>query len=105
MNSRISPIHSLRSNGRRRARCTADVGAGGTACDHRRVHTVIRRRMVRSEDRLVAGVSGTLATALHVPRLLVRVALVVLATANGFGLFFYLLCWALMPDEARPTDL
>jgi signal transduction histidine kinase/phage shock protein PspC (stress-responsive transcriptional regulator) len=60
--------------------------------------------MVRTDDRLVAGVSRPVAKALRVPRLLVRVGFVVSAI-GGFGLFAYLLCWALMPDAAQPTEL
>jgi signal transduction histidine kinase len=61
--------------------------------------------MVRTDDRIVAGVSAAVARGLHLPRLLVRIGFVALAAVAGFGILFYLLCWALMPDRAQPTEL
>ncbi len=60
------------------------------------MHLAVRVPLVRSDDRIVAGVSSPLAAFLHVPRLAVRIALVALAV-SGFGVVFYMLAWALMP--------
>lgn len=60
--------------------------------------------MVRTDRRVVAGVGSALARYLHVPRLFIRIVLVASAVV-GFGLFFYLLAWALIPDPKHPTDL
>ncbi len=60
--------------------------------------------MVRTDDRIVAGVGAALARVLHVPRVVMRVGLVV-STIFGFGLVFYLLGWLLIPAADGPTDL
>jgi signal transduction histidine kinase len=60
--------------------------------------------MVRTGDRVVAGVAAALARALHVPRLVVRIVLV-LSTVFGFGLVFYLLAWLLIPDADAPSEI
>ncbi|HEX4493137.1 MAG TPA: ATP-binding protein [Acidimicrobiia bacterium] len=68
------------------------------------MQVLTKRRMVRTGDRLVAGVSLPLARSLHLPRLFVRIGFAVSAV-TGFGVLYYLLCWALIPDAQQPTDL
>jgi phage shock protein C len=58
------------------------------------------RRIVRSQqERLIAGVSGGLASYLRVDPLLVRLGFVVLSLFQGFGIVLYFLLWVLVPDE------
>jgi len=60
--------------------------------------------LTRTDDRVVAGVAGALAVYLHMPKLVARVAMMVLAVA-GFGIAFYVLCWVLIPDAESPSAL
>ncbi len=53
------------------------------------------------DDRVLAGVAGGLGQHLAVDPMVVRLALVVLAFANGLGVALYLAGWALIPD-AKP---
>jgi phage shock protein C len=58
------------------------------------------KRLYRSrQERMVAGVAGGIAAYLGVDPLFVRLALVVLALLNGFGLLLYLALWLLVPNE------
>ena len=61
-------------------------------------------RLLRTGDRVVAGVAAALARSLRVPRLVVRLVLVI-SSIFGFGLVFYLLAWLVVPDAAAPTAL
>ena len=57
--------------------------------------------MARStDDRVLAGVAGGVGGHLGVDPTAVRLALVVLAFANGLGLVLYLAGWALLPSES-----
>jgi phage shock protein PspC (stress-responsive transcriptional regulator) len=58
------------------------------------------RRLLRDTRRgLVGGVAAGFGRYLDVDPVLVRVALVLLAFANGIGVLFYLVCWALIPRD------
>ena len=61
-------------------------------------------RIVRTDDRIVGGVAAAIARRFHVPRVVLRTALV-LSAIFGFGLIFYLLAWVLIPDVDAPTPL
>ena len=63
-----------------------------------------RAPLLRTDDRVFAGVGAALATYLHIPKLAARITLVVLAF-TGFGIAFYLLGWLLIPDAESPTAL
>lgn len=59
------------------------------------------KRLTRSKsDRMVAGVAGGIAQYLSVDPVLVRIIFVGLALFGGGGIFLYLICWLLMPEES-----
>lgn len=59
------------------------------------------KRLVRSDDKMIAGVCGGLARYLGVDANLVRVAVLV-GTVLGFGslILAYIAAWILMPQES-----
>jgi phage shock protein C len=58
------------------------------------------KRLVRSRnDRMIAGVAGGLAAMFNIDPLLVRIAFLVLAFMNGFGVMLYMALWLLVPNE------
>jgi signal transduction histidine kinase len=58
--------------------------------------------LVRSrDDRLVAGVAGGLARSTGLDVTLIRVVLVLLALASGFGLFAYVVAWLVLPIDGQ----
>jgi len=60
----------------------------------------MQRRLYRSRtERWIAGVCGGLSDYFNVDVIAVRVAFVLLALWNGFGLVLYLLLVILLPDE------
>jgi phage shock protein C len=61
---------------------------------------VVRRS--RSE-RVIAGVCGGVGRYLGVDPVLLRIAFIILALANGLGVIAYVVCWVAMP-EARPDQ-
>src|ERR1700733_7484505 len=61
-----------------------------------------RARLVRShDDRRVAGVAGGLARSTGLDVTLIRVVLVLLALASGFGLFAYVVAWLVLPIDGQ----
>jgi phage shock protein C len=61
-----------------------------------RAERLLRRS---SDDRLLAGVCGGLGRYLGVDPVLLRIAAVVLALANGLGLIAYVIAWIVIPEE------
>jgi phage shock protein C len=61
-----------------------------------RAERLLRRS---SDDRLLAGVCGGLGRYLGVDPVLLRIAAVVLALANGLGLVAYVIAWIVIPEE------
>jgi phage shock protein C len=61
-----------------------------------RAERLLRRS---SDDRLLAGVCGGLGRYLGVDPVLLRIATVVLALANGLGLIAYVIAWIVIPEE------
>lgn len=60
----------------------------------------MEQRLYRSRtDRWIAGVAGGLATFLRVDATLVRVAFVLLALWNGFGILLYIVMILIVPEE------
>ncbi len=67
------------------------------------------RRLYRLTDRnILGGVCAGLADYFGVDAMLVRLIFIVLAAANGTGVFIYLLLWIILPDvsqsELPPSD-
>jgi phage shock protein C len=59
-----------------------------------------RPRLVRSRDeRVIAGVCGGLGRYLGVDPVLLRIAFIILALANGLGLIGYVVAWVAIPEE------
>jgi phage shock protein C len=63
---------------------------------------VVRRS--RSE-RVVAGVCGGIGRYLGVDPVLLRIAFVILALANGLGVIAYVIAWVAIPEERRGQPL
>ena len=61
---------------------------------------VVRRS--RSE-RVIAGVCGGVGRYLGVDPVLLRIAFIILALANGLGVIAYVVCWVAIPEE-RPDE-
>jgi phage shock protein C len=60
------------------------------------------QRLVRSRsERVVAGVCGGIGRYLGVDPVLLRIAFIVLALANGLGVIAYVVAWVAIPEE-RP---
>jgi phage shock protein C len=59
-----------------------------------------RPRLVRSRDeRVIAGVCGGVGRYLGVDPVLLRIAFIILALANGLGLIAYVVAWVAIPEE------
>ena len=56
-------------------------------------------------DRVIAGVCGGLGRYLGIDPVLLRVAFIILALANGLGLIAYVVAWVAIPEEGadRPA--
>jgi len=61
----------------------------------------MRAPLVRSNDRVIAGVCSGLAAHLGAPVQLVRIAMVVLAVGGGAGLLLYAWLWLLVPTAGE----
>jgi phage shock protein C len=61
------------------------------------------QRVVRRsrDERVVAGVCGGIGRYLGIDPVLLRIAFVILALANGLGLIAYVIAWVVIPEE-RP---
>jgi phage shock protein C len=60
------------------------------------------QRLVRSRsERVIAGVCGGIGRYLGVDPVLLRIAFIVLALANGLGVIGYVVAWVAIPEE-RP---
>lgn len=58
-----------------------------------------------SSDRIIGGVCGGLGRYWNVDPVILRVAFGVSLLVGGFGLFFYLAMWLLVPDETAPPGV
>jgi signal transduction histidine kinase len=68
------------------------------------VQVATHPRLVRTGDRVVAGVAAAIASYLRIPRRVLRIVLV-FSAVFGFGLVFYLLAWLLIPDAGSPSPI
>lgn len=58
------------------------------------------RRLTRNRRKAVCGgVAAGFADHFNVDPVLVRLAFILLAFANGIGVLFYIICWVIMPTE------
>ncbi len=55
------------------------------------------KKIALSSNKKIAGVCGGVAEYLGIDPTIVRIIWLVLVFGYGFGLFAYLLCWALFP--------
>jgi phage shock protein C len=64
-----------------------------------------RQRVVRRSrsERVIAGVCGGVGRYLGVDPVLLRIAFIILALANGLGVIAYVVCWVAIPEE-RPDE-
>ena len=63
------------------------------------------QRVVRRSrgERVIAGVCGGVGAYLGVDPVLLRIAFIILALANGLGVIAYVVCWVAIPEE-RPDE-
>lgn len=58
-----------------------------------------KKLTLSATDKKIGGVCGGIAKYFDVDSTIVRIIMVVLMLAYGFGLLGYLVCWAVMPKE------
>ena len=62
--------------------------------------STINKRLMRSNDRVIAGVCGGLAEYFDFDPVLVRIAYAFLTLFTAFcGLIFYIVLWIVMPEK------
>ena len=62
--------------------------------------TTMNKRLMRSNDRVIAGVCGGLAEYFEFDPVLVRIAYAFLTLFTAFcGLIFYIVLWIVMPEK------
>ena len=59
------------------------------------------KRLMRSQDQMVAGVAAGLAEYFDIDPTIVRLLFVVLTLAGGPGLLLYLILWIIMPEAGK----
>lgn len=60
----------------------------------------MNKRIYRSRtDRIIAGVAGGLGAYFDVDPVIIRILFAVSIFAGGFGLFAYIICWIVMPEQ------
>jgi phage shock protein PspC (stress-responsive transcriptional regulator) len=64
--------------------------------------TTMNKKLMKSDDRVLAGVCGGLAEYFDFDPVLVRVAYAFLTLFTAFsGLLLYIVLWIVMPDKSR----
>lgn len=58
----------------------------------------MKKRLTRSQDKIIAGVCGGFADYFGWDPTLVRVAYLLLVILGGTGILLYILFWIIMPD-------
>jgi phage shock protein PspC (stress-responsive transcriptional regulator) len=65
----------------------------------------IKKKLYRDpENKVIAGVSGGLASFIGIDIIAVRVLFIVFTVAGGFGLLIYVVLWAILPEAKTLTD-
>ncbi len=65
----------------------------------------VGKKMFRDPDRrILAGVSGGVASYLNIDILAVRILFILLLVAGGFGLFLYIVLWVVLPEARTLTE-
>ena len=60
-----------------------------------------KKRLMRSSNKMVAGICAGLADYLGLDPTIVRIAYVLMIFFGGFGILFYLVLWLIMPKGAN----
>ncbi|MEF3274346.1 MAG: PspC domain-containing protein [Chloroflexus sp.] len=63
------------------------------------MNTPQTKRLLRSRERMVAGVASGLACYFNIDPVYIRILFVLLSLANAMGLVIYFVLWLLMPNE------
>lgn len=58
-----------------------------------------KKRLTRSNDKMIAGVCGGIANYLGIDPTLVRIAYVLMVLFAGFGILLYVILWIVMPKS------
>ncbi len=58
----------------------------------------MRKRLVRSRDRKIAGVCGGIADYLGIDPTVIRLIWLIALLVYGTGGFLYLICWIVIPE-------
>ena len=62
----------------------------------------VEKKMFRDPERkILAGVSGGIASYLHIDVLAVRILFILLTIAGGFGIFVYIILWVVLPGSTN----
>lgn len=58
-----------------------------------------KKRLTRSNDKMIAGVCGGIANYLGIDPTIVRIAYVLMVLFAGFGILLYAILWIVMPKS------
>lgn len=58
-----------------------------------------KKKLTRSNDKMIAGVCGGIADYLGIDPTLVRIAYVLMVLFAGFGILLYVILWIIMPKR------
>lgn len=58
-----------------------------------------KKRLTRSNDKMIAGVCAGIANYLGIDPTLVRIAYVLMVLFAGFGILLYVILWLVMPKS------
>ncbi|MCM1035125.1 MAG: PspC domain-containing protein [Paludibacter sp.] len=60
----------------------------------------MKKTLQRSKERMFAGVCAGVANYFNTDATLVRIIWTILALCGSLGIWIYLICWLVMPEEA-----
>ena len=58
-----------------------------------------KKRLTRSDDKMIGGVCAGLAEYLDIDPTIVRIAWVLMVLFAGFGILLYVILWLIMPKQ------